>query len=57
MASHIPALPRDSRLCKCFVPTALASPEFLTVARGIVKDNPTDIPFVVAALLCVAVIQ
>src|SRR5258708_24114153 len=45
------------RLRKCFVPTELASPELLAVARGIVKDDLTDIPFVVAAPLCVALIQ
>src|SRR6185436_11337365 len=43
------------QLCKYFVPTELASPEFLAVARGIVKHNLTDVPFVVGAPLREAV--
>ena len=42
---------------KGFVPTELAFPEILTVAGSVVKNDLADIPFVVAAPLCVAVIQ
>src|SRR5882672_5642058 len=44
---------RVFRLCKFFVLTELASPEVLTVVRGVVKDNLTDIPFIVGVLLCI----
>ena len=45
------------RLCEYFAATELAFPKVLTVTRRIVKENLTNIPFVVAALLCVVAIQ
>lgn len=48
---------RVFRLVEGFVQADLASPEFLTVVRGVVKDYSTDVPIVVGAALRIAVIQ